>query len=522
MPKDVLKVPVDTDAILIDIDTEEAYQKALQRIKFDFNNNCRVSLCILLSYDKNLKSEFMKNSQAEVSRGMVQVIAGMSSFLTPFTSASVNIALPSIGKDLNLGAVSLGWVATAYLLAAAVLLVPIGRIADISGRKKIFLIGMTIDAVASIIAGFAQSGAWLIAFRALQGVGGAMIFGTGISILTSVFPAKERGRVLGINVATVYLGLSVGPLIGGLLTEYVGWRSIFYLNALIGIITICFVFINLKGEWAGARGESLDLTGALIYFAGVIMLMLGLTMIPSPVGIILSIIGAAALLLFVFLENRRADPILDIGLFRRNIVFRYSNLAALINYAATFAVGFVLSLYLQYIDGFSPEKAGLILIIQPVIQVICSPIAGNLSDRVEPVYLASLGMGLTTVGLVLLIFLGNNTPLYYILVSLAVLGLGFGFFSSPNTNAIMSSVDKKIYGVASGTLGTMRVSGQMFSLVLCTMLFNIIIGGTQIIHANYPQFLHSVHIIFIISAALCFIGIFASIARGKRNPQATS
>jgi MFS-type transporter involved in bile tolerance (Atg22 family) len=122
----------------------------------------------------------------------------------------------------------------------------------------------------------------------------------------------------------------------------------------------------------------------------------------------------------------------------------------------------------------------------------------------------------------LLIFLGNNTPLYYILVSLAVLGLGFGFFASPNTNAIMSSVDKKIYGVASGTLGTMRVSGQMISLVLCTMLFNIIIGSMQIIPANYPQFLQSVHIVFIISAVLCFIGIFASIARGKRNPQATS
>jgi EmrB/QacA subfamily drug resistance transporter len=452
-----------------------------------------------------------------VSKNAVLIIAGMSSFLTPFTSSSVNIALPSIDREILLNAVALSWVATAYLLAAAALLVPFGRIADIYGRKRIFLFGIIIDAIASILCATSHSGVWLIAFRALQGLGGAMIFGTGVAILTSVFPVQERGRALGINVAAVYTGLSVGPLVGGSLTEHLGWRSIFFLNSFLGMIVIIAVLWKLKGEWAGSRGEKFDYIGSIIYCLTLVAIIYGFSEIPALLGAWLILAGILGLFIFIRWEMRSQHPVLNISFFRENIIFRYSNLAALINYSATYAVAFLLSLYLQYIKGFTPEHAGLILMAQPVVMVICSPIAGSLSDRLEPRIVASAGMALTTVGLVLLIFLGGNTALAFVLVSLVVLGLGFGFFSSPNTNAVMSSVDKRFYGVASGMLGTMRLTGQMFSMAVSLLLFAIYIGKAQITPENYPSFLTSMKIAFIISAALCFAGIFASIARGKTH-----
>ncbi len=457
-----------------------------------------------------------------VSKTAVLIIAGMSSFLTPFTASSVNIALPSIDQELLLDAVALSWVATAYLLAAAAFLVPFGRIADIYGRKRIFLFGITIDAVASILCVASHSGTWLIVFRAVQGLGGAMIFGTGVAILTSVFPVQERGRALGINVAAVYAGLSVGPLIGGFLTEHLGWRSIFLLNAFLGLIVIIAVLWKLRGEWAGARGEKVDYIGAIIYCLALVAIIYGFSELPALTGVWLVLAGVAGIVGFIRWEAGTDYPVLNIAFFRDNTVFRFSNLAALINYSATFAVAFLLSLYLQYIKGFSPEHAGLILVAQPVIMVICSPIAGSLSDRVEPGLIASTGMAMTTAGLVMLVFLRGNTGLAFILISLVVLGLGFGLFSSPNTNAVMSSVDKRFYGVASGMLGTMRLTGQMFSMAMTLLLFALYIGRVQITPEYYPLFLTSMKTAFIISAALCFAGIFASIARGKTHGLSSS
>ncbi len=461
--------------------------------------------------------EMAENTIEHTNKNVALLIASMSSFLTPFTSSSVNIALPSIDRELSLHALELSWIATAYLLAAAILLVPFGRIADIYGRKKIFLFGMIVDAAASVMCAISHSGPWLIAFRALQGVGGAMIFGTGIAILTSVFPAKERGRALGINVAAVYSGLSMGPLVGGSLTEHLGWRSIFILNSVLGLIVITAVLWKLKGEWAGARGERFDYIGAIIYSLGMVAVMLGFSMLPDFKGGLLLFLGICGVVAFVRWELRIEQPIINMGLFKDNTVFRYSNLAALINYSATFAVAFLLSLYLQYIKGFTAEHAGIILMIQPVMQIICSPIAGSLSDRLEPRILATAGMALTTIGLLMLSLLGSSTMLMFIMLTLVILGIGFGFFSSPNTNAVMSSVEKKFYGIASSMLGTMRLTGQMFSMGMTLLLFALFIGPVQITPETYPSFLTCMKAAFIISAALCFAGIFASIARGKTH-----
>ena len=461
-----------------------------------------------------MSNEIINRGETSTKK-VVLLIAILSSFLTPFTSSSINIALPSISNSLSLGAVSLNWVATAYLLAAAALLVPFGRLADIHGRKRIFQIGIVIDAIASILCGFAQSGGWLIFFRVLEGVGGSMIFGTSVAILTSVFPPNERGRVLGFSAAAVYVGLSAGPLVGGLVTQHLGWQWIFYLNALLGVIISVVVFGKLKGEWAGAKGEKFDVIGSLFFALSMVILVYAFSILPALWGLGLIILGLIGFGAFVIWEIRQKFPVLNINLFRNNTVFAFSNLAALLNYSATAGVGFLLSLYLQYINGFSAEHTGLILIALPVVMVICAPIAGSLSDKIEPRIISSIGMAFTTAGMVILIFLASETSLVLVFAGLIVQGVGFGFFVPPNTNAVMSSVERKYYGVASGTLGTMRLTGQVFSLGLILLLFSLLIGHVQITPAYYPIFLKTMKIAFIIFAILCFGAIFASIGRGK-------
>jgi len=455
------------------------------------------------------------NTDSAINKRPALLVATLASFLTPFMGSAINIALPSIGEEFAMGAVLLSWVATSFLLAAAMFLVPIGRIADIHGRKRVFTYGIIIFIVSSILCAVSMSATMLICFRVLQGIGSAMIFGTGVAILTSVFPVGERGRALGINVAAVYIGLSLGPFIGGFLTQYFGWRSIFVATVPLGLIVISVLLWKLKGEWAEARGEKFDLAGAIFYGFALVAIMYGFSMLPELYGAGLILLGAIGILAFVWWEMRVVSPILDIRLFRHNMVFAFSNLAALINYSATFAVGFLLSLYLQYIKDLSPLNAGLVLISQPVMMAIFSPLAGRLSDRVEPRIVASIGMALTATALFLFTSIGEETTLPFIVASLVVLGFGLALFSSPNTNAVMSSVEKRSYGVASGTLGTMRLIGQMLSMGIAMLIIAVYIGSVQITPEYYLLFVKSVKVAFIIFAILCFGGIFASLARGR-------
>lgn len=460
--------------------------------------------------------------ESSVSKRSALVISTMASFLTPFMGSSVNVALPSIGSEFQLNAILLSWVPTSFILAAAIFLIPFGKIADIYGRKKIFTSGMAIFTASSFLLAISTSITELISFRVLQGFGGAMIFGTGIAILTSVFPPGERGRALGINAASVYLGLSLGPFLGGFLTQHLGWRSIFLTSVPLGLMIIALILWKLKGEWAGAKGEKFDYVGSVVYGLAIISMMYGLSLLPTVAALLLIAVGAIGILAFIKWEMKVESPVFDITLFRNNTVFAFSNLAAFINYSATFGANFLLSLYLQYAKGFSPQDAGLILVSQPVVMTVFSPFAGKLSDKIEPRIVASAGMAFTVTGLFMFIFLNEKTSLGFIITGLILNGFGFALFASPNTNAIMSSIEKRFYGVASGTVGTMRLIGQMFSMSIVMMIFAIYIGRVQITPEYYQLFLRSEKAAFIIFTALCFGGIFASLARGKmRNKYAT-
>jgi EmrB/QacA subfamily drug resistance transporter len=453
------------------------------------------------------------------TRRVAVLVATCSSFLTPFMGSSLNIALPSIGREFSIGALVLGWISTAYLLSSAMFLVPFGKLADLHGRKRIFVWGLVAYGVGSLLSGLAPSVGTLIAARVVQGVGGAMIFGTGVAILTSVFPPQERGRVLGLNVAAVYVGLSVGPFLGGVLTQQWGWRSIFYLNVPLAAVIAALAAWKLQGEWRAGDGEGFDWAGSVLYGLGLVALIYGFSRLPSALGAALTLAGILVLALFALWEGRARTPVLELSLFRRNPAFTFSNLAALINYSATSAVGFLLSLYLQSVRGVNPQQAGLILLAQPVVQALFSPLAGWASDRVEPRIVASAGMGLTVVGLALLYPLASSTAIPYIIGVLALLGFGFALFSSPNTNAVMSSVDRSHYGVASATLATMRLTGQMLSMGIVMLIFALFMGGTAVTPQTAPRFLTSVRAAFSVFVVLCFLGVFASLARGNIRAQ---
>jgi EmrB/QacA subfamily drug resistance transporter len=443
------------------------------------------------------------------------LVASLAAFLTPFMGSSLNVALPRIGSEFAMDAILLSWVPTSYLLAAAMCLVPFGRIADIYGRKKVFSYGILLYTGASALAAVSNSGVMLIGSRVLQGFGGAMTFGTNVAILISVFPAEQRGKVLGINTAAVYLGLSLGPFVGGYLTENWGWRSIFLVNVPLGVLMLALIFWKLKGEWAEARGARLDIRGSLLYSFALIAIMFGFSRLPNVEAGVLIGLGVIGLVLFIRLEEKTESPLLDTNLFKQNRAFAFSNLAALINYSATFAVGFLLSLYLQYIRGLSPQETGFVLVAQPVVMAIGSLYAGRLSDRVEPRIVASWGMGLIVIGLLFFAFLHTSTPIGFIIAALLLLGLGFALFSSPNTNAVMSSVNKSLYGVASGTLATMRLTGQMLSIGIAMLIFALMVGRVQITPESADRFLTSVNVAFGVFALLCVGGVFASLARGR-------
>ncbi len=450
-----------------------------------------------------------------VTKRFALPVTTLAAFLSPFMISSVNIALPSIGKEFLIDAIFLSWVTTAYLLATAVFLVPIGRLADIYGRKRIFTYGIVMFTLASVGCAISNSPAVLVCFRVLQGIGSGAIYPVGAAILTSVFPSRDLGKVLGINLTAVYFGYSCGPLLGGFLTHHLGWRSIFLINVFLGSIIIIFIFWKLRGEWFEEQAKKFDLAGSILYSFTLLSIMYGFSHLSTMLGVWLILPGALGILVFIWWERRIESPVLDIDLFRNNKVFAFSNLATLIHYSATFAVTFLLSLYLQYMKKLTPESAGLILISQPIVQAVFSPFAGRLSDRIEPRIVASIGMALTAVGLFLLTALDEKTTLGFTVISLVLLGFGFALFSSPNSNAVMSSVENRFYGVASGTLSTMRMMGMAFSMGMTILMFSIYIGKVQITPEYYPAFLRCMKLGFVLFSVLCFAGIFASLARGK-------
>ena len=443
------------------------------------------------------------------------MVATLTSFMGPFLISSVNIALPDIQQAFGVDVVLLSWIATAYLLSVAAVLVPAGKIADHWGRTRIFALGLAILIIASLGSAMAPSISILIATRIFQGMGAAMVVTTGMPILIAVFPPQERGRVIGLYVAAVYLGLSIGPLAGGLLTQHGSWRLIFVAVVPLNVLALFLTLRYLPREPVATVKPPFDIPGTLLYTISLVMVVYGASRLLAIFAWGLIGCGAAGLLGFVCWELRVPYPVFEVRLFASNRVFAFSSLAALINYSATFAVTFLLSLYLQYILSLPPQSAGMILMAQPIVQALFSPLSGRLSDRVEPAILASLGMAITAASLLALSVLTQISSLIFILGVLIALGMGFALFSSPNMNTIIGAIDQRHHGTASGVVATMRLLGQMTSMAMVMLVFALVIGPREIEPALYPQFLKSVRICFILSSCPCLSGIFFSVYRGR-------
>ncbi len=446
----------------------------------------------------------------------ILLVVAATSFMGTFLISAVNIALPTIERNLSLTAIELSWIITSFILGTALFMLPAGTWGDRNDNRKLFKWGLLLFTLSSLLCYVAPDGYWLIAGRFVQGVGAAFTGTTGQALLVASFPAHKRGQVLGISVSSVYAGLALGPLIGGILTIHTGWRSLFLIAVIFGLITYLIAFRFLKSnEKKNRPATSGDHWGTLLFMTGLSALVFGSSQIPSPLG--WTLMGTAILLLLLFwhMESRISHPLLDIRLFTHNRLFTYSSLSALINYTATFAIVFFLSLYLQKIQGLSPRDAGAIIVAQPLMMALFSPVVGKLSDKIQPRYFATVGMAMCTSGLGMLAFLSPATPIGWIVTILIWVGVGFALFSSPNMNTIMSSVERPQYGQASGIASSMRVFGQIISMSIITFLFSMNFGDSSVEAVSDPVFMDVMQWGFLIFAVIGLPGIYFSFNRGN-------
>ena len=458
--------------------------------------------------------------QLGINRTMILVVATLGGFLVTFLMSAVNIALPLIEEEFHVSAVILGWMSLSYILVAGATLLPAGRLADLYGRMRLFIWGMIIFTVVSFASAFAPSAGILLALRSVHGLGLALGGATTTALVILAYPPESRGKALGINVAGVYLGLTLGPVLGGIIIHNLGWRGLFLVVGALGLANVGLPLWKLRHiDWREPKSARFDVLGAVVYAASLSAVLLGFSLVPDVLGPILIAAGIVGLAGFLWWETRAADPLLHVDLLRRNRVFAFSNAAAFINYAATFAMVFLMSLYLQYNRGLNPQTAGFVLVTGTFLQAALSPVAGRLADRVNARYVASAGMMVCALGLFALSFVGTTTPYWYIITMLCVLGVGFAFFSSPITHTVMSSVARQSVGVASATLATMRMAGISMSLGIATLVLALEVGREAIQPTDYPQLLSSVHLSFLIFTGLCLCGVAASLVGPRRQEQ---
>ncbi len=477
------------------------------------------------------------HGHAEPSKWAVLGIVGVGVFMATLDSSIVNISLPTIAHYFGValsGAVE--WVIIAYLVVVAAALLTIGRLADLIGRKRIWASGLIVFTLGSAICGAAPSLAVLVAARAFQGLGGALLMAISPAMLTSAFPPGERGKALGWNAVVVALGVSAGPTIGGILTENLTWRAIFYVNVPLGLIGL-FLTLRVLTEQTGQGGTHFDPIGAILLAIGLASLTLGLSFgqewgWTSPTLLAAMAGAVVALTAFVLYERRAHDPIVDLRLLR-NRVFASANVSLILCFLALFAVSFLLPFYLEELKGFSTEQAGLLLTPLPLTIAVIAPISGSLADRFGTRWLTSGGLLLACVGLVLVSQLDAHSSVFEITWRLVLTGVGQGLFQSPNNSALMGAAPRGQQGSAAGFLATGRVIGQSISVALAGAIFVSLGGATagQLLAARanghgvpgaseaqlQQTFAQSFSAAFIVCAAIAAAGVFTSLVRGREQ-----
>ncbi|MHA1868915.1 MAG: MFS transporter [Candidatus Heimdallarchaeaceae archaeon] len=448
---------------------------------------------------------------------VILAIVSLTSFTISFAGASLNLAIPIMQIDLQADSSTMSWFVTIYILATAMFQIPFAKLSDIFNRKLIYLLGLFVFSISCIVIVFCKNISLLLLLRFLQGFGGALTYATGTAILANTFSPEIKGKIFGINISSVYFGLTTGPVVGGLIVSYFSWRGIFVVISLLGVLSSILIMSKVDINLEKISDERFDFLGALFYTLTLFALLYGFRILPKTVGYIL--IGSSILfsLFFIFWESKVTNPLIQLSIFKNNRFFTFANLTSITYYASVSAIAFLINLFLQNVKNLSPQVVGFILLSRPLSQALVAPFGGLLSDRVEHRILTTIGTILGALSLLFFLFLNANTPIYLILLSLIIGGIGFGLFSSPNTNSIMSGVGRKYYNTASALIGTMRTIGQTISMGIVTIVFAILIGKEQVGTAIYnSKLIESTNILFTIFLGISIVASIFSYLRGKQ------
>jgi EmrB/QacA subfamily drug resistance transporter len=425
----------------------------------------------------------MNKSAADASarwRWWVLLPIGVGTFMSALDGSVVNTVLPLLRGELGTSVAGIEWVMTVYLLVVSALLLGVGRAGDLYGHKRIYIAGFALFVVGSALCGLAPTAATLVGMRAIQAVGAAMLYANSPAILTKSFPAAQRGRVLGAQVTFTYLGLTTGPSLGGWLASAFGWRSIFYINVPLGIAAIVLALRFIEDDRPEKTVERFDLAGASLFTAGLVALLVALNRGHAwgwGAARTLALLASAIVLLafFFIIERRRTNPMLDLTLFRSRVLTA-STVTALLNYICLYSVLFIVPFLLIQARGLNTQQAGLVMTAQPIVVALVTPFSGTLSDRIGSRVLAVLGMFVLALGLVLLAAVAGAATLTPIAFALAVVGLGFGLFVSPNNSALMGAAPRHRQGIAAGILATARNVGMVLGVGLAGAVFTTVIA----------------------------------------------
>ena len=410
----------------------------------------------------------------------------ISTFLTGFSSNAISVALPQIASTFVFNNILQNWVPNAFFLTVAILSVPLAKICSDYGLKKSFVISLIVFLMGAILSVVSLSGEMFFISRIIQGIAAGGIYVTSVTIMVNQVSPKRRGRALGMNVAAVYIGLSLAPVLGGILTHNFGWESIFIFTIPFLLLNILIAHFKIPEDKKTINNEPFDKVGSILYMLGIGLIIFGFSSLNDSFGLITLVIGIILLSGFFIYDHYHEFPVFNVKLFQ-NHKFLSANLASLISYIATILVTMVLNYHLQYIRGMNSQSAGLILIVTPLLMAIVAPQSGKLSDKINPQKISALGMGLVTIALFIFSFLDEGMSIYLLIFAMVLQGIGYGLFSSPNTNTIMSSVPPKETPAASASLSTMRVIGQTLSIAMVTVIFAIVIGSGDIVPSVYPQ-----------------------------------
>ena len=445
----------------------------------------------------------------EIEKYMI-IITFISSFFTVFVLNGVILAVPVIANEFGMSNLTQNWTLTIFTLIGTMLTIPAGQIAGKYGFKRTLSIANSIFLIGLIGSVLAFSTETFLISRIVQAIGIAFVNVCEIAIITLSISKESRGKALGIIITGVYLGNSASPVICGFLVQNFGWRSIFIFSIIF--IGICVILLRKKitPEWKTNENDEIDKIGSILYMVGISLLIYGFSALITTIGKISLVMGIIILVIYFSYELKQKSPVFDVNLFRTKAFTAY-NLAGMFGYFAAMVFTTLINYHFQYVKGFNPELTGFILIVSPIVMSITAPYAGKLSDKIHPQKIATVGMVITTFSMIILSFLDKNTPLYIIILAMALQAFGTGLFSSPNLNAVMSSVDEKDAAFASaGQLAT-RAIGQSMSLGLLTLVFSWIMGNLELSSIYSNMIVQSSQIIFAVCSIACVFAIITSI-----------